>query len=491
MRVAQRPSLAQAQRLTPTLTAGPSVYLDAQVLQSDDIVQPLLRVVRENWQQTRQLATRFRSESREQTLQLLFDFLRSQIKYVEDGYDASIKDELQKIRQPARILADGYGDCKSYTILASSILRVLGIDHLIRFVSFDGTYLNHVYVVVGSTAVDACTKRLGQEQPYRFKQDYPMRVQMISGLKVGCPPSPVARVALHPNQRLSPSQLAWERERQAWFNAAAISGRMRRIGIPAAVISEVVQNNLEQPVDTQVKRSLSASITKNPYLMEILTGELKGIPVIGPLLDKLFGKCGVFAGWDKISQAQLARVNDYYQYTGREIIPPKSDAECNWRTTVHPSRVAIELNAEREAIMVQFQVKYGTNELAKLMLVSAEAFTAAMEQKNYWPGWGDMLRYRNSIIADWKKQSNGDGGILTVELMLAVDSLRIAAKQVYGFTYVPGQIPPRPNAFEQTNNQLLDAAGIPKSADQNPGNSNTSGGGGVLAALAALGFLLR
>lgn len=54
----------------------------------------------------------------------------------------------QMIKSPARLLADGNGDCKSLTMFVSCCLHCLGISHIIRFVSFDGdNQFTHVYPV--------------------------------------------------------------------------------------------------------------------------------------------------------------------------------------------------------------------------------------------------------------------------------------------------------------------------------------------------------
>ena len=68
----------------------------------------------------------------------------------------------QLIKSPARLLADGCGDCKSYTMFICSCLHCLGIPHKARFVNFDGgSQYTHVYPVAideqgNEIIMDAC-----------------------------------------------------------------------------------------------------------------------------------------------------------------------------------------------------------------------------------------------------------------------------------------------------------------------------------------------
>lgn len=72
----------------------------------------------------------------------IFAYLVRHVRYVVDrpGY--------QFVKSPARLLADGTGDCKSFTLFIASCLHCLGIRHTIRFVNFDGgRQYTHVYPV--------------------------------------------------------------------------------------------------------------------------------------------------------------------------------------------------------------------------------------------------------------------------------------------------------------------------------------------------------
>lgn len=103
----------------------------------------------EKWRnQPQELVSELRKKSGTDTISTneqcyaIFDYLLNNVNYVVDkvGY--------QFIKSPARLLADGTGDCKSMTIFIASCLHCLGIPHTIRFVNFDGgTQYTHVYPI--------------------------------------------------------------------------------------------------------------------------------------------------------------------------------------------------------------------------------------------------------------------------------------------------------------------------------------------------------
>lgn len=72
----------------------------------------------------------------------IFDHVLENVQYCVDEPGA------QYIKSPARLIADGKGDCKSMTIFIASCLHCLGIPHIIRFVNFDGdNQYTHVYPI--------------------------------------------------------------------------------------------------------------------------------------------------------------------------------------------------------------------------------------------------------------------------------------------------------------------------------------------------------
>ena len=109
--------------------------------------------------------------------QAIFGYMVSNTHYLLD------RDGEQLIKSPARLIADGCGDCKSYTMFIASCLHCLGIPCKVRFVNFDGgKQFTHVYPVAideqgNEIPMDAC--ELNEEgipyydyaRPYMKKKD--------------------------------------------------------------------------------------------------------------------------------------------------------------------------------------------------------------------------------------------------------------------------------------------------------------------------------
>lgn len=77
------------------------------------------------------IAEFFRGDTDEQTAFNVWTFLRNHIQYKLDPK------KKQGIKLPSGLLRVGYGDCKSFSLFATSILENLGIPAGLRFVSYD------------------------------------------------------------------------------------------------------------------------------------------------------------------------------------------------------------------------------------------------------------------------------------------------------------------------------------------------------------------
>ena len=88
--------------------------------------------------------------------QAIFGYMVSNTRYLLDP------DGEQLIKSPGRLMADGCGDCKSYTMFIASCLHCLGIPCKVRFVNFDGgNQFTHVYPIAideqgNEIIMDAC-----------------------------------------------------------------------------------------------------------------------------------------------------------------------------------------------------------------------------------------------------------------------------------------------------------------------------------------------
>ncbi len=114
----------------------------------------------------------------DKTCQSVFGYMikRTYYKLDEDGE--------QLIKSPGRLIKDGCGDCKSYTMFIACCLHCLGIPCIVRFVNFDGgKQYTHVYPVAidengNEIIMDACelwddgvTVKYDYARPYAKKYD--------------------------------------------------------------------------------------------------------------------------------------------------------------------------------------------------------------------------------------------------------------------------------------------------------------------------------
>lgn len=150
-----------------------------------NIIKTIHRNMPKAVQITAPIAKYFQGSTVEETCSNIWNFLKSEIRYIKDG-------ENQDIKLPNRFLYDGTGDCKSYSLFAGSILQNLGIDKAFRYTSYsvDPTP-QHVYVVAltgtktkeGKSSVvitDGVWHQFNKQKPYTFKKDF-MPIRTLSG----------------------------------------------------------------------------------------------------------------------------------------------------------------------------------------------------------------------------------------------------------------------------------------------------------------------
>lgn len=108
-------------------------------------------------------------------LKLLFDFVNDNFRYVADP------DYNQWVQTPSFLWYTKRGDCKSFTVFISSILRNMGVPHNIRYVAYGGSKYTHVYPVAllngKEIPIDVVWKKqeggqFGREKNYTIKKDY-------------------------------------------------------------------------------------------------------------------------------------------------------------------------------------------------------------------------------------------------------------------------------------------------------------------------------
>lgn len=106
--------------------------------------------------------------------------------YLLDHVDYKLDDEgMQYVKSPARLLRDGFGDCKSLTMFIACCLHCMGIKHIIRFVNYDGgKQYTHVYPVAidergNEIVLDACEKDVDGVVMYNYARDYKRKKDFV------------------------------------------------------------------------------------------------------------------------------------------------------------------------------------------------------------------------------------------------------------------------------------------------------------------------
>ena len=131
--------------------------------------------------QIKALAHSLRGQNDFETCQNIWSYLINKIDYKADasGTDGEM------VRTPARLIYDGIGDCKSYSLFTAVVLRYLGIKHVFRFVSYsrrrDAT---HVYVVAYSGNNEIVIDAVSYEQlktPFNQEIKYTYKCDMANG----------------------------------------------------------------------------------------------------------------------------------------------------------------------------------------------------------------------------------------------------------------------------------------------------------------------
>jgi len=128
--------------------------------------------------QIKVLAEQLRGATDYDTCQNIWQYLIDNITYKADSDGTN--GEL--VRSPARLVHDGVGDCKSYSIFTATILRYLGIPCVFRFASYSNKKeATHVYIVAnGNIIIDAVAH---VQLNYNFNQEvkYTYHCDMANG----------------------------------------------------------------------------------------------------------------------------------------------------------------------------------------------------------------------------------------------------------------------------------------------------------------------
>jgi len=152
------------------------------------IIEVVLQAYKiEDDSQIRELANQLKGDSTIETCRNIWKYLIEKVSYKADGVD-------QKIKSPARLIHDGFGDCKSYSVFTACILRYLQIKHFFRFTSYTNKKeATHVYVVavinnkeipIDAVAYVQMNIPFGSEATYKYRADMTQigKIMYLAGL---------------------------------------------------------------------------------------------------------------------------------------------------------------------------------------------------------------------------------------------------------------------------------------------------------------------
>jgi len=172
-----------------------------------DIMHEVVDCFKDSHTQVADFASQLKGRTVEDTCNNVWSFIKHNITYKIDPAG------VQWIKTPARLWSDKNGDCKSFSVMAASLLAHNGITPTFRFTSYsrlDNTP-THVYVVVKQPnkkeiIIDAVYTGFNQQKPYTFKKDYTMtKISRLSGLEetqITMVSSPASRAAAAQLQKL-------------------------------------------------------------------------------------------------------------------------------------------------------------------------------------------------------------------------------------------------------------------------------------------------
>ncbi len=164
----------------------------------------------------KKLAQILRGSNELETCRNIWTFVRKNIKYKADV------ENYERVKVANKTIFDGYGDCKSFSILEASLLRELGIKAKYRFVSWEqNADITHVYIVAilrggEEVIMDAVHTRFNEEVRYAYKKEKNTARMAV-----------IALVQNIPNQALKPTFLDFSQMTDGEFSLQILKDRLK------------------------------------------------------------------------------------------------------------------------------------------------------------------------------------------------------------------------------------------------------------------------
>lgn len=138
------------------------------------VINTVYQVYKESWPQCHEIVQNLDDMAVIDICSSIFWYVFDNVQYKEDPGNN------QLVKTPARLLADGIGDCKSMAIMAASCLQCLGIPAVFRFVSFTNKPIyTHVYVVAYDEADNEIiidpVERVNGQPKFNYAQNFVLK----------------------------------------------------------------------------------------------------------------------------------------------------------------------------------------------------------------------------------------------------------------------------------------------------------------------------
>lgn len=168
-------------RLFPKAELGNTTVIKNADL--EDTMTSIPKVVKRYGHQAKMIADYLNRSNVYETCKTIWHWVYNHIAYRKDetGYE--------QLRTPARTFHDRKKgvDCDCYSIFISCILHHLNIPHILRITKYKENHFQHIYPVVihegKEIIMDCVVDAFDFEVPYSDNKDYPMELQVLSGLE--------------------------------------------------------------------------------------------------------------------------------------------------------------------------------------------------------------------------------------------------------------------------------------------------------------------
>ena len=145
---------------------------------TSDIMDAIHKVYCQSWEQAMPLAKQLKRSSERQTAKAVWNWIKANIRYEID------KSGKQYIKTVSRIYYDGFGDCKSFSIIGGAILQCLGIPFCFKYVGFHkGGQYKHIYLQTKSGfIIDSCMDNFNEEPEHTHSKITMAEIHELSGI---------------------------------------------------------------------------------------------------------------------------------------------------------------------------------------------------------------------------------------------------------------------------------------------------------------------